>query len=57
MRHIQCRERVLPVDTFHHFDDLESGALVQVAGRFIGEEYPRLAGEGTRQHYALLLAA
>src|SRR5690554_2422466 len=45
------------VELEQEIDDVVAGGAVEVAGRLVGEQHPRLAGKGARNRYALLLSA
>jgi len=47
----------LAVEREHQFDDRPARLGVEVAGRFVGEQYARIGCERARQRHALLLAA
>jgi len=48
---------VLPMQSCYQFKNQFTGAPVEIAGRFISQQYLRLGDEGPRQSQPLLLAA
>ena len=57
MCHQHKRSRKLFVEIENKLDDFRTCGGVEIAGGLVGEEYFCLGREGTRNRYALLLAA
>ena len=45
------------MQSFDEIKDLAGGRFVQVAGRFVGQQQPRIVDQGACEGYTLLLAA
>ena len=57
VRDEQQRRAALAIQAEHQIGDLDAGRVVEIAGRLVGHQQLRLAGERARDRDALLLAA